>query len=387
MNTFNVQLVISKDKYPRLFDMLKKERDRKILEIFDYGYNKLFPKIDNNLINGENVDVLIPVVSELTSRLDMLMGIGSNSSKKGELAENVLEELINKKYPMYEYISKSKTPHCGDGWLLIKDKETTKTIMMESKNYTSSISKDEVIKMQNDMITNNIRYGIFVSWQSKVQTFKDLDFLVFENNKTNYYIFLISNLNEYYPLIDIAIQFMTKLTLQNENNISSYQYCETIKDDISELINIININKNLIDNYWSLSKNINEELFNFEKKLRNYNINIDNIISSIINKINNKVVTKINYQNFNIINSIKNTKLKEHLHKIINIFININNINNNIHMTEGEDFILVTKNNEDYATIKINKNKISINIANDISFTFTDKTNQSTFLTLEKILS
>ncbi|ULY68444.1 hypothetical protein [Chlorella virus XW01] len=379
MNTFNVQLVISKDKYPRLFDMLKKERDRKVQEIFDYGYNKLFPKIENN-IHNENVDILIPVVSELTSRLDMLMGIGSNSAKKGELAENVLEELINKKYPMYQYISKAKTPHCGDGWLIVNNK----TIMMESKNYTSSISKDEVIKMQNDMITNNIRYGIFISWQSKVQTFKDLDFLVFENNKTYYHIFLISNLNEYFPLIDIAIQFMSKFTIQNENNISSYQYCETIKEDISELINIININKNLIDNYWSLSKNINEELFNFEKKLRNYNITIDKIIDNIIHKINNKVIHKINYSNLKIFNIYnKNNKLKENLHKIINIFIN--NINN-INIIEGDEFLLIQKDNIDITTIKINKTKIIINI-NEINININDKTDQKTFLLLEKILS
>jgi hypothetical protein len=376
MNTFNVQITISKEKYPRLFDMLKKEREKKILEIFDYGYNKLFPKVENK-INNENVDVLIPVVSELTSRLDMLMGIGSNSAKKGELAENVLEELINKKYPMYQYVSKSKTPHCGDGWLIVNNK----TIMMESKNYTSSVSKDEVIKMQNDMITNNIKYGIFVSWQSKVQTFKDLDFLVFENNKSNYYIFIISSLNEYYPLIDIAIQFMSKFTIQNENNISSYQYCETIKEDISELINIVNINKNLIDNYWSLSKNINEELFNFEKKLRNYNLTIDKIIDNIVNKINNKVNKKINYSNLKIINS--NPKLKEHLHKIINIFINtINNIN----IIENQDFLLIQKNNNDISTIKINKTKIIINI-NEINININDKTDQKTYLLLEKIIS
>jgi hypothetical protein len=376
MNTFNVQITISKEKYPRLFDMLKKEREKKILEIFDYGYNKLFPKVENK-INNENVDVLIPVVSELTSRLDMLMGIGSNSAKKGELAENVLEELINKKYPMYQYVSKSKTPHCGDGWLIVNNK----TIMMESKNYTSSVSKDEVIKMQNDMITNNIKYGIFVSWQSKIQTFKDLDFLVFENNKTNYYIFIISSLNEYYPLIDIAIQFMSKFTIQNENNISSYQYCETIKEDISELINIVNINKNLIDNYWSLSKNINEELFNFEKKLRNYNLTIDKIIDNIVNKINNKVNKKINYSNLKIINS--NPKLKEHLHKIINIFINtINNIN----IIEHQDFLLIQKDNIDISTIKINKTKIIINI-NEINININDKTDQKTYLLLEKIIS
>jgi hypothetical protein len=376
MNTFNVQITISKEKYPRLFDMLKKEREKKILEIFDYGYSKLFPKVENK-INNENVDVLIPVVSELTSRLDMLMGIGSNSAKKGELAENVLEELINKKYPMYQYVSKSKTPHCGDGWLIVNNK----TIMMESKNYTSSVSKDEVIKMQNDMITNNIKYGIFVSWQSKIQTFKDLDFLVFENNKTNYYIFIISSLNEYYPLIDIAIQFMSKFTIQNENNISSYQYCETIKEDISELINIVNINKNLIDNYWSLSKNINEELFNFEKKLRNYNLTIDKIIDNIVNKINNKVNKKINYSNLKIINS--NPKLKEHLHKIINIFINtINNIN----IIENQDFLLIQKNNNDISTIKINKTKIIINI-NEINININDKTDQKTYLLLEKIIS
>ena len=61
--------------------------------------------------------------------------------------------------------NKAKTPHSGDAWLHLPDK---KIIMLESKNYTTRVNKDEVEKMESDMKTNHIRFGIFVSWNSIV---------------------------------------------------------------------------------------------------------------------------------------------------------------------------------------------------------------------------
>jgi len=43
----------------------------------------------------------------------------------------------------------SQTSHSGDAWLYLPN---NKIIMLESKNYTNTVNKDEVIKLHNDMI-------------------------------------------------------------------------------------------------------------------------------------------------------------------------------------------------------------------------------------------
>ena len=50
--------------------------------------------------------------------------------------------------------------HSGDAWIYLPDKEK---IMIEAKNYTKTINKDEVEKMEYDMKFNNIKFCLFLS--------------------------------------------------------------------------------------------------------------------------------------------------------------------------------------------------------------------------------
>lgn len=51
---------------------------------------------------------------------------------------------------MYE--DKSQIPHSGDAWLILSD---NKIVMIETKNYTSTINKSEIEKMEYDMKHNS----------------------------------------------------------------------------------------------------------------------------------------------------------------------------------------------------------------------------------------
>jgi hypothetical protein len=95
------------------------------------------------------------------------------------MAEILLENIVNERYGDIKFVSKSQTPHSGDAWLYLPD---DKIIMLESKNYTSTVNKDEVIKLQSDMITHNITWGILVSFNSMIQGMKELDFHTFLHN-------------------------------------------------------------------------------------------------------------------------------------------------------------------------------------------------------------
>ena len=72
---------------------------------------------NNSSLNMDNrLDDLLQSIQKLT-------GIGNNSSKKGEVGENMLEEIIKQRYGDIKYENKAKTPHSGDAWLHLPDKK------------------------------------------------------------------------------------------------------------------------------------------------------------------------------------------------------------------------------------------------------------------------
>ena len=154
-------LTIDEDDYPAIFKLYKRDRDKKIKDIFNTGYNIHFPKIDDQNKQLEYYTLLNsieeiksssgfgsdPRLDELLQSIHKLTGISNNSSKKGEVGENMLEEIFKKRYGDILFENKAKTPHSGDAWLHLPDK---KIIMLESKNYTARVNKDEVEKMENE---------------------------------------------------------------------------------------------------------------------------------------------------------------------------------------------------------------------------------------------
>ena len=136
----NFVLVLNKEKHPQLFKMLKKERDRIIPKLFDVGYNAYYPK--QEIIENTNT-VTTAQVQKLHDTINLLLGIKNNSSKKGELAENFLENYFKNNYIDIVYENKAQLSHCGDAWLLLSNGVI---IMIESKNYTSSVPIDELKK-------------------------------------------------------------------------------------------------------------------------------------------------------------------------------------------------------------------------------------------------
>ena len=198
----SLTVTINEVDYPELFKFYKKDRIKKLHEIFKTGYDIHFPNFDDNSKNLEYHTILQSIDDikntsgfnidskfvELIESIHKLTGISNNSSKRGEVGENMLEEIFQKRYGDIVFENKAKTPHSGDAWLHMPDKNI---IMLESKNYTHRVSREEVDKMESDMITNHIRFGIFVSWSSQVQNRKDLDLHTFYHNNETYMIIKI----------------------------------------------------------------------------------------------------------------------------------------------------------------------------------------------------
>jgi len=164
----NIELTLKLDEkeYPMLNTFKKKELDKYILKIFKTGYQIHFPstnKIEQQVEYNELIERIETIkdelkdeinnsemsdkINSLESSLTKLIGISSNSCKKGNFAENVLEEIFNKRYGDIQFQRKSGVAHSGDAWLYLPD---GKGIMLESKNYTTTVNKDEITKLQSE---------------------------------------------------------------------------------------------------------------------------------------------------------------------------------------------------------------------------------------------
>jgi len=294
-----IKLQITETEYPLLFQLKEQEFEKTVKNIFSVGYSILYPKIDNldknvELLRNEiNNQVLNEKISSLGNSLEKLIGLSTSSSKKGDLAENILENIFNQRYGDIQFKDMSHIPHSGDAWLTLTN---DKIIMLESKNYTTVVNKDEVIKMQNDMITNHIKWGLFVSFNSNIQGMKEIDFHIFNHNNENYHILMISNLSFDIARLDLGLVIVRKL-LNTYSDLQNFPWIiNNIKSELDHLIEILEQNYLLRDNFISMEKDIIKNINTFYTKLRDYQFIMDNKIKDIVNKITSTMTDSIVYE-------------------------------------------------------------------------------------------
>jgi hypothetical protein len=316
MQIIDINLKLEKKYYPLLFQLKKKDKDKIAKKIFSIGYSILYPKLDSNnksleykeiiqhiesLKDNLNTPELNNKITSLECALEKLIGLSSSSNKKGILAENILENIFQERYGDITYINKTQISHCGDAWLYLPN---DKIIMLESKNYTTIVNKDEVIKMQNDMITNHIKWGIFVSFNSSIQTMKELDFFVFNHNNENYHIVMVSNLSNDITRLDLALSLLRKLILLYSDLNNFPWIVNNIKTELNNLNDLLELNYLLRDNFITMEKDIIKNINTYYTKLRDYQFNLDSKIKDIINKISSTMIestninTTFDYSNF-----------------------------------------------------------------------------------------
>lgn len=372
----DIKLNVSKKEYPLLFKLKKTELDLVVKNIFKAGYECYFPnkKVKTHIENNR----LVNKIDTLENVLEKLIGVSSSSMKKGELAENILENIITNKFGDIKYIPMAQVNHSGDAWLNFDS--FNQTVMLESKNYTIKVNKDEITKMKNDMITNNIQWGIFVSFNSQIQGYRDFDIDTFNHQGKVYTIVFLSELSKDIDRIDMAIQVIRKL-IMNYAKLNSFPWITTkIKSDLDKLNEIINLNYQLRDWFCEMEGSIKNSLNKYYTNLRDYQHKIDISINQIVKNIEGTMEESLNKTEFdytNYINNYKdNKKLFTILSKIIDKFQEKNIIIN-------EDNLLI--NSKIVGTIKIQKKKIyiySMKINATSEFGLEDKNNAYNFINI-----
>ena len=368
-----ITIEINPDEYPMLNNFNNESRNIIIKEIFKTGYNIHFPSLDkieenhqyHELLSKINSSDISHKLSSLETSLSKLIGISSNSSKKGEMAEILLENIINDRYGDIKFESKSQTPHSGDAWLYLPD---NKIIMLESKNYTSTVNKDEIIKLQSDMITHNIKWGIMVSFNSMIQGMKELDFHTFLHNHETFSIIMISNFSTDYHKLDLGLQIIRKLILKFDD-ISNFPWIvNDISQTLNELNEIVKKNYSLRDSYYIMEKEIQKVLSNYHVFLRDYQFDLEQKINEIINKIQNttskslQIINDINYQD--ILDKYENKKILPLIVRLVDLCQT-----KTWSLKENDDFWEIINKGEIVGQVKVQIKKMIINI-NDICLTF-----------------
>jgi hypothetical protein len=383
MGFIELSLKLDEKEYPMLNNFKKKELDKYLFKIFKTGYQIHFPsndKIEQQLEHNELLERIETIkeelkdqinnseigdkINSLESSLTKLIGLSSNSCKKGNFGENVLEEIFSKRYGDIQFDRKSQVSHSGDAWLYLPD---GKLIMLESKNYTTTVNKDEINKLQSDMINHHIKWGILASFNSSIQGMRELDLHTFNHNNETYFIIMISNLSADIHKLDLGLQIIRKLML-TINDLPQFPWIiKDISHSLNELNQIVQKNYFLRDSYYNMERDVQKSLSNYHIILRDYQYDIEIKIKEIISKITETMNTSI--QNSNDIQLMID---KYHDKKILPIIVRLVDIIQNKkwvvnYDNETTDWIIQNKGVE-MGKVKIQTKKAIINIpSNDLT--------------------
>jgi hypothetical protein len=373
MENISIQLNFNVNNYPILNTINKHDLDDFIMKIFNTGYHIHFPsyqitehnqmmiKINELQDNIKNLNIK-EYITTLDTSLNKLIGLSNNSNKKGNFAENILENIFETRYGDIKFDRKSQTAHSGDAWLILPDNTI---IILESKNYATTINKDEVLKLQNDMIENYIKWGIMISFNSQIQGFRELDYHTFIHNNETYSIIMISNLSSNISKLDLGLQIIRKLILQLNDKLNFPWLVNDINNSLIELNDIVKQNYQLRDLYYIMERDIIKSLSSYHIRLRDYQYEIEQKITEITNKINSTMLKSdiIQVNNHDLLKLYQDKKILPLLSRLLDL---INEKNWEIKAKDNNIWEINYKN-EINGEIKIQLKKIIINITtNDL---------------------
>jgi hypothetical protein len=117
----------------------------------------------------------------------------NQSTKKGDITEALMEDVIKIQLPEYNYDIKRGIAHNADGELT---SPTGLKALVEIKNYNSTVPEDEVIKFKYDLAFQNITYGLFISTKSGIQYQKPFSYEKYDKDGKTYHIVYVSKVFE-----------------------------------------------------------------------------------------------------------------------------------------------------------------------------------------------
>jgi len=172
----------------------------------------------------------------------------TNSSRKGNLSEGKLENVLNKCFPSSTIENTSKTGQSGD--FLVKYKSSIFenahadcdgyiSIMIENKNYKGNVPEEEVKKFIDDVKTTN-NHGIFLSQTSGIATKNNYD-IDFEGKNVLIYVHNVEyDENIIISAVKLLEAILSKINLKNPGQNIPEDKINAVRREIIEFFEIKN---------------------------------------------------------------------------------------------------------------------------------------------------
>ena len=236
-------------------------------------------------------------INEIDDKLNSFLHLQSNSSKKGEISENICRKLLAKKYSDWEFNDVSHESYSGDCRAI---NTSIGDILYEFKNYDTNVNREQVSKFHRDLEYTGIQYGIFVSNTSGIVGRKNVEWEIINHNKIVVYVSNIGY-NGYGCIIGtellLSLVNINILNLSKMNYYQNYQI-DLLKDNLIELTDSYKNNLEDLTKHKYLIKEqktkINQCLELLEKSIFEIELQQSSIfkrIFSLINDIKNETLT------------------------------------------------------------------------------------------------
>lgn len=336
--------------------------------------NTLFNPIINTLesINKNNETKLKYVEDNLNnnmlslrSSIDKIIKNTSTSSLKGQIGENIIEDIIKTNFPDDTLEYKGNEDFESDFHLHFKN---IGKILIEVKTYNNTVGSAELNKFKRDIIRSGLKAGIFISTTSGIVGKKRYEI---EKINSGQIIIYIPNSGLNGSSIIWGILFTKKIleldinrihNIDEEEILKCYKDFEDIYSNICKFKDfILNIKNNIIQNM----EDIYIKSLELEMKVK---ININNCEERISKEL---VKYKDNIQQYNDNNEIENILLlmfenkdkRYKSYKIINEFCKINKYNINIVNSDNLKWMIYNKIGK-IGEVKYTKSKVNIILNN-----------------------
>ena len=219
-----------------------------------------------SLATSENTDK----IQEIDDKLDALLHIRTNSSRKGRLAEDLCIRRLIQRYPEWDFSDVTHVGHEGD----CRAKTPHGEILYEFKSYDTNVNRDQLKKFYKDLETTGLKLGVFVSNTSGIVGKKNLEWEILGQDTLVVYI-SNTGFNGHGCIVatELLLALLKNGIMNSENYWLLYQNYET--DEIY---------RNLVDTLDDYRRD-NESLIKIKKHVKEHRQKVNHLIDSLESEV------------------------------------------------------------------------------------------------------
>jgi len=199
-------------------------KDEFINQLLDVGYevNKYITPMVSSCGCSHKIDKLAVLLEPFNT--------GGNSAKNGQIGEIFASSLFTKRNPDITYLDTAAIDKSGDAILVINN-HLVDRIMIDYKNYDSCVPSEETKKLVRDLHTQNINYGILVSYKSRISKRKNIDYDIIDGKL----IVFVAGTSMDILTLEMAVQYLQRLQECNIVSISDKVYEVVVRRSMEEV--------------------------------------------------------------------------------------------------------------------------------------------------------